>query len=68
MPDEEEQDLLHALETPVQLATPVKKFKLTGLKYTIKNCIEKAPGHDLITGRILKELPNVEIRVHSFIY
>jgi hypothetical protein len=36
MPDEEEQDLLHALKTPIQLATPVKEFKLTGLKYATK--------------------------------
>ena len=41
MPDEEEQDLLHALETPVQLATPVKKFKLTILKYAIKTALKK---------------------------
>jgi len=32
---EEEQEILHAFETPGQLETPVKKFKLTEVRSAI---------------------------------
>jgi hypothetical protein len=36
MPGEEEREILHALETPGRLETPVKKFKLTEVRSAIK--------------------------------
>jgi hypothetical protein len=60
---EEEQEILHALETPV------KKFKLTEVRAAIKQLRPKqAPGFDLITGRILKELPDIGIRAITQIF
>ena len=44
-------------------ATPVKKFKLPELRSAIKQLrSHQAPGHGLITGRILNELPDKGIR------
>ena len=36
MPGDEEREILHALENPSRLATPVKKFKLTEVRSAIK--------------------------------
>jgi hypothetical protein len=52
----EEQEILHALETPGQLETPVKKFKLTEVRSAIDQLRPKK-----VPGRILKELPNIGI-------
>ena len=65
----EEQEILRKLETPGQVETPVKKFKLTEVRAAIKQlCPTKAPGYDLITGRILKELPDIGIRAITQIF
>jgi hypothetical protein len=67
--EEEEQEILHAPETPGQLETPVKKFKLTEVRAAIKQLRpKKAPGYDLVTGRILKELPDIGIRAITQIF
>jgi hypothetical protein len=55
----EEREILCALETPGRLATPVKKFKVNEVRSAIQQLrSRKAPGYDLIMGRILKELPD----------
>jgi hypothetical protein len=62
MSGEDKREIPHALETPGRLATPGEKFKLTEVKSEIKKMRpKKAPGHDRITGMILKELPDVGI-------
>ena len=62
MSEAEEQEILHALETLGQLKTPVKKFKLTEVWTAIHQLRpKKTPGYDLITGRILKEQPDIGI-------
>jgi hypothetical protein len=67
--DEEEEEILQALETPGRLETPVKKFKLTEVRSAIKQLrSNKAPAHELITGRILKELPDIKIRAITQIF
>jgi len=44
---------LHNSRTPSRLATPVKKFKLAEVGSAIKQVrSRKAPGYDLITGRM----------------
>ena len=56
MSGDEEREILHALEIPSRLATPIKKFKLTEVRSAIKQLrSKKAPEYDLITGRTLKE-------------
>ena len=49
--------------------SPVK-FKWKNVKNTIKNCInpKKAPGHDLITGKMIKELPDKCIKLITYIF
>jgi hypothetical protein len=50
--------LLHPQAAPSRLETPAKKFKITEVRAAIKHMrTKKAPGYDLITGQILKELP-----------
>jgi len=69
MSGEEDREILHALETPGRLVTPIKKFKLTEVRSAIKQLrSKKASGYDIITGRFLKELPDVGIRAitHAF--
>jgi hypothetical protein len=53
MTEEEEKEILHVLETPGQLETPVKKFKLNEVRSAINQIRpKKAPGCDLITGSL----------------
>jgi hypothetical protein len=43
MSEEEEREILHALETPGRLETPVKKFKLTAVRRALKKLRSKKP-------------------------
>ena len=65
---QEEREILQAPETPGRLETPVKKFDLTEVRSAIKKCVKRASGHDLIRGRILKELPDIGIRAITLIF
>jgi hypothetical protein len=69
IPDVEERYILHSQEAPSHLKTPAKKFKITEVRAAIKHMrTKKAPGYDLITGRILKELPEVGLRAITLIF
>ena len=60
---------LHNSRTPSRLATPVKKFKLAEVGSAIKQVrSRKAPGYDLITGRMWQELPDVGLRAITLIF
>jgi hypothetical protein len=52
-------DIYDFLNTPYQLELPLEKFKVNGIAHLIHTKLNprKTPGHDLITARILKELP-----------
>jgi hypothetical protein len=52
-------EILEYLDTPNQLELPIKPFMPAEVKDIIKNNLnaKKSPGYDLITGKILKELP-----------
>ena len=41
MPEEDEREILNALETPGQLITPIKKFKLSEVRSAIKQLRSK---------------------------
>lgn len=62
-PEETDSETVHEiqqyLEAPLQLSPPIKTITPTEVKTIIKKHIghKKAPGYDLITGRILQELP-----------
>jgi hypothetical protein len=69
LPSDEEREILHALDTPSRLKTPVQKFKISELRTAINRLQStKAPGYDLITGRILKELPDIGIKAITLIF
>jgi len=44
MPEEDKQEILHVLETPGRLVTPVKKFQLPEVRTAIKNVLKKSPN------------------------
>jgi hypothetical protein len=50
------------LETPYQLEPPIKRLKRTEVQETNSLNPKKSPGYDLITGKILKELPTIGIQ------
>jgi hypothetical protein len=61
LPDEEE-PLVRLLEFPYQLEPPLHRFKQTLSQTVINNLsLKTSPGYDLITGKILRELPLVGI-------
>jgi hypothetical protein len=69
MPEEQEREILRALETPGRLETTGKKFKATEVRSAIQQLrSRKAPGHDVITGKVLKELPDIGIRAITQIF
>jgi hypothetical protein len=62
LPDEEE-PLVRLLESPYQLEPPFHRFKQTEIQTVINNLSPKtSPDYDLITGKILQELPPVGIK------
>lgn len=68
--EEEEQEIHECLATPDQMELPIKKFKVKEVQDMINNDLnaKKAPGWDLITGRILKELPARVIRIITMLF
>jgi hypothetical protein len=68
--DEQEAEITEFIEAPFQLDLPIKPFKLNEVKEILQNKLDpqKAPGWDLITGRILKELPDKCVRYITIVY
>ena len=58
----DEETLLHELNVPHQMALPLKKIRIHEV-IQHKTHPTKAPGYDLITGQILKELSRKGFRV-----
>lgn len=60
----EEKELLQTPSGPNQLKYPIKNFKISEIRSAIVHGLnpKKAPGYDLITGRILKELPDIGVQ------
>jgi hypothetical protein len=60
---EEEEALMQLLEIPYQLEPPINRLKGAEVKEVINSLNpEKSPGSDLISGKILKELPTIGIK------
>lgn len=68
--DNEEKHLLEILEKPISQPLPIKPFKVKEVRKLIQSNLKpkKAPGYDLITGKILKELPDPGIRCITYIF
>lgn len=57
------------LESPFQMHLPIKYFKAKEIKNLIaRSKTKKSPGFDLITVRILKELPEIGIEILKLIF
>jgi len=70
LPNTIEDDILQQLDTPHQMAPPLSKIHVQEVEYIIRCDTHptKAPGYDLITGKILKELPRKGIRAITQIF
>lgn len=68
--DSEEEEIHQQLLTPLQMEKPIKKISTKEVYNTIQRDLnaKKAPGYDLITGKILKELPEKALRLLTIIY
>jgi hypothetical protein len=54
---------MQLLETPYQLEPPINRLKTAEVQEVINSINpKKSPGYDLITGKILKELPIIRIK------
>jgi hypothetical protein len=68
-PPEEEEALSLQLEIPYQLKPPLGRFHRSEVQTTINNLKPKSsPGYDLITGKILQELPPTGIKYLTQIF
>jgi hypothetical protein len=60
---EEEEAIIHLLETPYQPDPPINRLKRSQVQEVANSLkIKKLPGYNLITGKIHKELPTVGIK------
>jgi hypothetical protein len=66
----DEETIKNELNTPHQMTTPMKKIRINEVVNVIKYKIhpKKAPGYDLITGKILQELSQKGLRAITQIY
>lgn len=58
-PADEESEILEYLTSPLPMDLPIKPFRYTEINHEITNNLSpsKAPGHDRITPKMIKELP-----------
>jgi hypothetical protein len=63
-------EIFEYLDSPLQLSPPIPPFKPSEVRKTISENLnpKKAPGLDLITGRLLKELPQKGVLLLTFIF
>lgn len=68
--EEEDDVIVKALDIPHQLATPIKSIKINEVRTTIAKNVnpKKSPGYDLISGVIIKQLPEKALRCLTYIY
>jgi len=66
----EEETITNELNVPHQVTLPMKKIRINEVKNFIQRKIHptKAPGYDLITGKVLQELSQRGLRAITQIY
>jgi hypothetical protein len=64
----EEEALTQLLETPYQLEPPINRLKRAEVQEVINSLNPKKSSSYLITGKILKELPNIYIYIYIIKY
>lgn len=69
-PQIDEQEIFEYLESPQQMSPPIVPFTPSEVKKCINNELnpKKSPGYDLITGKVLQELPKQGILLITFIF
>jgi len=67
---DDENKITSFLDSPFQMDLPHEKLTVKKVKHTIMReiNIKKAPGYDLITGKILKELSEKAIKLLTYIF
>lgn len=66
---EEQEELERFLDVPCQMSLPIKPISPSDINYALKNIKKnKAPGYDLITGKMLQELTNKGILLITHIF
>lgn len=66
---QEQEDIENFLHIPCPLSLPAKSISAADIRFTIKTMkVKKAPGFDLITGKIIQELPEKVIALLTHIY
>jgi len=60
----EEETIMNELYVPHQMTLPMKKIRINEVKNVLMHKIrpKKAPGYDLITGKVLQELSQKGLR------
>ena len=63
----EEETIKNELYVPQQMTLPMKKIRINEVKNVLKHKIhpKKAPGYDLITGKVLQELSQKGLRASN---
>ena len=68
-PINDEAEIQNYLEAPFQLDLPVKNIKISEGKSIIQNELNpNAPGFDLITGKVITELPEKTVRLIAILF
>ncbi len=66
---EQERNITQFINAPYQMSLPIKHFKTTEVSYAIKQInLHKAPGYDLITGIVLRNLPKRALALVTSIF
>lgn len=67
---EEENVITSFLESPYQMSTPIKSIKIAEVEHIIQYQLnlKKAPGYDLITGKIIRELPHEGLKMITMLF
>jgi hypothetical protein len=70
LPNTHEEAILKQLNIPHQMTTPLRKIRVQEVEHIIQSDTRpnKAPGYDLITGKLLKELPRTGLRAITQIF
>ena len=68
--DKEEATINNFLDAPFQMDLPIKNFKYTEVKTILQHNLnpKKSPGYDLITGKVLMELPDKCVRFITIVF
>lgn len=65
----ERDEIQNLLDVPLQLSLPIKYFSVNEVRKMIEGLKDKkSPGYDLITGRVLKELPHKGTTLITYIF